>query len=224
MTLTVPRLLACPACSGSGMEPGSKKTTCGSCKGRGQIEHRQQSFLGSFVSVRACPECEGQGEIVENPCHRCHGHARVKEKSKISISVPAGVDTGSRLRLKDQGNAGVEGGPNGDLFIVIETIEHPQFRRDGRDIFSRIAASYPQVALGTKLKIETLWGEETVSIPAGTQPGTELRLRGKGMPSIHGMNGKGDHIVQVTVAVPTKLSAKQRQAVEELAKSLEAAR
>jgi molecular chaperone DnaJ len=206
------------------MEPGSKKTTCGSCKGRGQIEHRQQSFLGSFVSVRACPECEGQGEIVENPCHRCHGHARVKEKSKISISVPAGVDTGSRLRLKDQGNAGVEGGPNGDLFIVIETIEHPQFRRDGRDIFSRIAASYPQVALGTKLKIETLWGEETVSIPAGTQPGTELRLRGKGMPSIHGMNGKGDHIVQVTVAVPTKLSAKQRQAVEELAKSLEAAK
>jgi molecular chaperone DnaJ len=224
MTLTVPRLVACPACSGSGMEPGTKKSSCTACKGRGQIEHRQQSFLGSFVSVRVCPECEGQGQIVEDPCHRCHGHARVKEKSRISITVPAGVDSGSRLRLKDQGNAGVEGGPNGDLFIVIEIIEHPQFQRSGRDVFSRAAASYPQAALGVKMKVQTLWGEETLNVPAGTQPGTEFRLRGKGMPSIHGMNGKGDHIVQITVSVPTKLSGKQRQAVEDLAKSLETAK
>lgn len=224
MTLTVPRLVACPACSGTGMEPGTKKHSCSACKGRGQIEHRQQSFLGSFVSVRACPECEGQGEIVEDPCHRCHGNARVKEKSKISITVPAGVDTGSRLRLRDQGNAGVDGGPNGDLFIVIETIEHPQFQRSGRDIFSRVAASYAQAALGAKLPVETLWGEETLNLPAGTQPGAEFRLRGKGMPSIHGANGKGDHIVQVSVAVPTKLSAKQRQAVEEMQKTLDGPR
>jgi molecular chaperone DnaJ len=224
MTLSVPRLVACPACSGSGMEPGSKKRTCSTCKGHGQIEHRQQSFLGSFVSVRTCPECEGQGEIVEQPCHRCHGNARVKDKSKISISVPAGVDTGSRLRLRDQGNAGVGGGPHGDLFIVIEVIPHPQFQRDGQNVLSKIAASYSQATLGTKLKVQTLWGEETLSVPAGTQPGTEFRLRGKGMPSIHGLNGKGDHIVQVTVDVPTKLSAKQRQAVEELAKVFDVSR
>ncbi len=224
MTLSVPRLVACPACSGTGMEPGSKKHTCSTCKGHGQIEHRQQSFLGSFVSVRTCPECEGQGEIVEAPCHRCHGHARVKEKSKISITVPAGVDTGSRLRLRDQGNAGVGGGPNGDLFIVIEVIPHPQFRREGQDVFSRVAASYPQVTLGTKLRVQTLWGEETVSVPAGTQPGSEFRLRGKGIPSIHGLNGRGDHVVQVTIDVPTKLTTKQRQVVEDLAKSLETTR
>jgi molecular chaperone DnaJ len=221
MTLTVPRLVACPVCSGSGMEPGSKKRSCSTCKGRGQIEHRQQSFLGSFVSVRACPECGGQGEILEHPCSRCHGNARVKEKSKISITVPAGVDTGSRLRLSGQGNAGVEGGPDGDLFIVIEIIAHPQFRRSGRDIFSSIAASYPQAALGAKLAVQTLWGEETLSIPAGTQPGSEFRLRGKGMPTVRGVNGKGDHIVAVSVDVPTKLTSKQRQALEELAKALD---
>jgi molecular chaperone DnaJ len=224
MTLTVPRLVACSVCSGSGMEPGSKKRTCSSCKGHGQIEHRQQSFLGSFVNVRICPECGGQGEIVEKPCPRCHGHARVKEKSKISISVPAGVDMGSRLRLRDQGNSGVDGGPNGDLFILIEIIAHPQFRRDGRDIFSAVSTSYPHAALGSKLTVATLWGEETLSIPAGTQPGSEFRLRGKGMPSVHGMNGKGDHIVEVTVDVPTKLTSKQRQALEELAKALDPTR
>jgi molecular chaperone DnaJ len=224
MTLTVPRLAACPACSGTGMEPGSKKRTCTACKGRGQIQHRQQSFLGSFINISTCPECEGQGEIVEKPCAKCHGQGRMKEKSKISITVPAGVDTGSRLRLRDQGNAGIGGGPNGDLFIVIEIIPHPQFQRDGRDIYSKVAATYPQAALGTKLKIQTLWGEETMSIPAGTQPGTMLRLRNKGMPSVHGLNGKGDHFVEVTVDVPSKLTAKQRQAVEELAKSLDAAK
>ncbi len=222
MTLTVPRLAACPACAGTGMEPGSKKKACSACKGRGQIEHRQQSFLGSFINISTCPECEGHGEIVEDPCHKCHGQGRVKEKSKISITVPAGVDTGSRLRLRDQGNAGVGGGPNGDLFIVIEIIPHPQFRREGPDIHSRVTASYPQAALGTKLKVETLWGEETVSIPSGTQPGTVFRLRNKGMPSIHGLNGKGDHFVEVTIDVPAKLTAKQRQVVEELAKSFEA--
>ncbi len=224
MSLSVPRLAACPACSGTGMEPGSKKKTCARCKGHGQIEHRQQSFLGSFINISTCPECEGQGEIVETPCAKCHGQGRVKEKSKISITVPAGVDMGSRLRLRGQGNAGVGGGPSGDLFIVIEIIAHPQFQRDGRDVFSRVSATYPQAALGAKLKVQTLWGEETLSVPAGTQPGTAFRLRGKGMPSLRALDGKGDHIVEVRVAVPTKLSAKQRQAVEDLAKSLEAAK
>lgn len=223
MTLTVPRLIACNVCSGSGMEPGSSKRSCSTCNGRGQIQHRQQSLLGSFVNVRTCPECHGAGEVIEQPCHRCHGNARVKEKSKISITVPAGVDTGSRLRLKGQGNAGIEGGPNGDLFIAIEVIPHPKFRRDGHDVHSTVSVTFPQAALGTKLKAETLWGEESLSIPAGTQPGTEFRLRGKGMPSLHHLDGKGDHVVVVSIDVPTKLSSQQRRSLEEFAKTLDLA-
>jgi molecular chaperone DnaJ len=221
MTVTVPRLVACETCSGTGMEPGSSKRTCATCQGRGQIEYRQQSLLGSFVNVRACPECSGAGEVIEKPCHRCHGTGRVKEKSRISISVPAGVDTGSRLRLRDQGNAGAEGGPSGDLFIVIEVIPHPQFRRVDRDVHSDVTISYAQAALGAKVKAETLWGEETLSIPPGTQPGTPFRLSGKGISNVHRGSGKGDHIVAVKVEVPRKLSVKQRRALEAFAESLE---
>jgi len=145
----------------------------------------------------------------------------VKEKSKISITVPAGVDTGSRLRLQGQGNAGVEGGPSGDLFIVIEIIPHPEFARSGLDIHSRVAATYPQAALGAKLNVDTLWGKESLTIPAGTQPGTEFRLRGKGIPGLHPRDGKGDHVAHVTVDVPAKLSARQRKALEEFAKTFD---
>jgi molecular chaperone DnaJ len=221
MSLTVPRLVACATCAGSGMEPGSAKRTCSTCGGQGQIQYRQQSLLGSFVNVRTCPECNGTGEVIEQPCHRCHGSGRVKEKSRISINVPAGVDNGSRLRLRGQGNAGVEGAPPGDLFIVIEIIPHERFRRDGRDIRSQISITYPQAALGDSIKVDTLWGEEKLTIPAGTQPGTVFRLRGKGIPNIHRGSGKGDHLVEVTVAVPTKLSARQRRTLKEFAETLD---
>jgi molecular chaperone DnaJ len=147
----------------------------------------------------------------------------VKEKSKISITVPAGVDTGSRLRLRGQGNAGIEGGPAGDLFIVIEVIPHPKFRRADRDVHSKETISFAQAALGGKIKTETLWGEENVTIPAGTQPGTMFRLRGKGIANIHRTAGKGDHVVEVTVDVPEKLSGKQRKALEAFAESLDGA-
>ena len=220
MTVTVPRLVACDVCSGSGMEPGTSRRSCPTCEGRGQIEYRQQSLLGSFVNVRSCPECAGAGEIIEQPCHRCRGAGRVKEKSKISITVPAGVDSGSRLRLRGQGNAGVEGGPNGDLFIVIELIPHPAFRRDGKDVHSSATITYPQAALGAKIDVETLWGEETINVPAGTQPGEVFRLKGKGIANIHRSGGKGDHLVEVKVEVPSKLSGKQRRALEVFAESL----
>jgi len=220
MTVTVPRLVVCDVCSGSGMEPGTSKRSCPTCNGRGQIEYRQQSLLGSFVNVRACPECNGTGELIEQPCHRCRAAGRVKEKSKISITVPPGVDTGSRLRLRGQGNAGLEGGPPGDLFIVIELIEHPTFHREGRNIHSRIVISYPEAALGSKVDVDTLWGEETISVPAGTQPGEVFRLKGKGIANIHRGGGRGDHLVEVTVKVPSKLTGKQRRALQSFAESL----
>ena len=224
MTVTVPRLVACDVCSGSGMEPGTSKRTCPSCEGHGQIEYRQQSLLGSFINVRSCPECSGTGELIEQSCHRCRGAGRVKEKSRISITVPPGVDNGSRLRLRGQGNAGAEGGASGDLFIVIELIPHPTFRREGKDIRSDVTISYPQAALGAKINVETLWGEETVSVPAGTQPGEVFRLRGKGIANIHRGGGKGDHLTRVVVEVPEKLTAKQRRALEAYAESLGSAR
>ena len=220
MSVTVPRLVACDRCLGTGMEPGSSKRTCPTCEGRGQIQHRQQSLLGSFVNVRACPECSGTGEILEQPCNRCHGSSRVKEKSHISITVPAGVDTGSRLRLKGQGNAGIEGGPSGDLFIMIELIPHPQFTRDGREIHSTVTVSYPDAALGTKIRVDTLWGEEELTIPAGTQPGDVFRLRGKGIANVHRGGGKGDHLVAVILQVPRKHSGKQRKALEAYAETM----
>ena len=214
MTITVPRLVACGACKGSGMEPGSSKAACPTCHGRGQMEYRQQSLLGSFINVRACPDCHGAGEIIERPCNKCRGSGRVKEKSRISISVPEGVDNGSRLRLREQGNAGIEGGPNGDLFIIIEMIEHPSLLRDGRDIYSRAVISYPKATLGTKIDVETLWGSESLVIPAGTQPDTTFRLKGMGIENIHRGAGRGDHLVKVTVDVPRKLLPKQRKALE----------
>jgi len=217
MTITVPRMIGCEACSGSGMEPGSSKKTCATCHGRGQMEYRQQSLLGSFVNVRACPDCHGSGEMIESPCPKCRGTGRAKEKSKISISVPEGVDNGSRLRLRGQGNAGIEGGPTGDLFIIIELIEHPSLFRDGRSIHSQTAISYPSAALGTKVDVETLWGVESLIIPAGTQPGTTFRLKGKGIKNIHRGAGRGDHFVKVTIDVPKKLSSKQKKALESYA-------
>lgn len=219
MKITAPRMVTCDHCQGSAMEPGTSKRTCPTCGGSGQVQHRQQSLLGSFINISTCPECGGEGEIIEQPCHRCHGTGRLKEKSKISINVPAGVDNGSRLRLKGQGNAGREGGRAGDLYIVIQIIPHPEFERRGRDIHSRIAIHYPQAVLGERLKVNTLWGEERITVPAGTQPGTIIRLRGKGMPDLHG-NGKGDHFVEVQVVVPQRLSAAQRRALLDFQKTL----
>jgi molecular chaperone DnaJ len=184
------------------------------------VQYRQQSLLGSFVNVQSCPECGGTGEVVEQPCKRCRGDGRVKEKSKISISVPAGVETGSRLRLRGQGNAGVAGGPAGDMYISIEVIPHPSFRREGRDIFSTVSIHYPQAALGARIRTETLWGEETLAIPSGTQPGTVLRLKGKGMPDVRG-NGRGDQLVEVQVRVPTRLASAQKRLLNELQESLQ---
>jgi len=218
MKITAPRLVPCAVCHGSGMEPGTSKRTCPTCHGRGQIEYRQQSLLGSFVNVTVCPECKGTGKIIEHPCHHCHGTGRVKEKSKISITVPAGVDNGSRLRLREQGNVGPNGGPAGDLYIVIEVIPDARFRREGRDIHSTISLHYHEVVLGTKVRVDTLWGQETISIPPGTQPGAIIRLRGKGMPALN-RSGRGDHFVKVKVIVPKRLSLAQRRAVKQLSKA-----
>ncbi len=213
--VTAPRLVRCDHCSGQGAEPGTSKTTCPTCEGRGQVEYRQQSLLGSFVNIQTCPECHGKGEVTATPCKRCHGSGRVKEKSKISVTVPAGVSEGSRLRLKGQGNAGVDGAPSGDLYIVIEIIPHPQFKRERRNIHSILKLHYPQAVLGARVPAETLWGETTITVPPGTSSGTVIRIKGKGVPDLQG-SGRGDHLVHVEVVIPTHITPAQKRLLKQL--------
>ncbi len=213
--VTAPRLVQCDRCSGQGAEPGTSKTTCPTCDGRGQVEYRQQSLLGSFVNIQTCPECQGKGEVTATPCRRCHGSGRVKEKSKISVTVPAGVSEGSRLRLRGQGNAGIDSAPSGDLYIVIEIIPHPQFKRDGRNIHSVLKLHYPQAVLGARVPAETLWGETTITVPPGTSSGAVIRIKGKGVPDLQG-SGKGDHLVHVEVVIPTHITPAQKRLLKEL--------
>ncbi len=213
--VTAPRLVRCDRCKGSGAEPDTAKTTCPTCHGRGQVEYRQQSLLGSFVNIQTCPECQGKGDVTANPCHRCHGSGRAKEKSKISVTVPAGVPENSRLRLKGQGNAGIDGAPSGDLYIVIEIIPHHQFKRDGRNILSVLKLHYPQAVLGARVPVETLWGEATITVPPGTSSGALIRIKGKGIPDLQS-SGRGDHVVRVEVVIPTHITPAQKRLLKEL--------
>jgi len=224
LRITVPRYIRCERCGGTGVEPGAQVEVCPACGGTGQVEYRYQTMLGSFVNVRTCERCGGTGEIIKNPCSKCRGRGRVKEKSKIAITIPAGVDSGSRLRLVGEGNAGTGGGPPGDLYIIVEVKPHDVFERKGDDVYCEIPLNFTQAALGTKIKVPTLEGEEEIKIPPGTQPGTKFRLKGKGIPHLYPNEryghlrgrGQGDQFVQVKVAVPTTLTREQRRLLKEL--------
>lgn len=219
MKLTVPRYIACDACRGTGVEAGSQRTKCPDCNGRGEIQYRQQTLLGSFVNIRTCGRCGGTGEIIENPCRRCHGSGRVKVESQLSVKIPPGVDTGSRLRLAGEGNIGLEGGPAGDLYITVEVRPHPIFQRQGDDIYVELPIKFTQAALGAKVKVSTFYGEETLHIPAGTQSGETFRLNGKGIPHLQG-RGKGDQYVTVKVKVPKGLTRKAQELLKQLDEEL----
>jgi molecular chaperone DnaJ len=219
LRVTVPRYVACDRCNGQGAEPGSRIGTCPVCHGTGQVEYRYQTMLGSFVNVRTCERCGGTGEIIEQPCSKCRGRGRVKEESKISITIPAGVDTGSRLRLAGEGNAGTGGGPPGDLYIIVEVKPHETFQRKGDDLYIEVPLKVTQAILGTTLKVPTLEGEAEIEIPPGTQPGTVFRLKGKGIPHLRG-SGRGDQFVQVKVTIPASLTREQRRLLEELDRTL----
>jgi len=217
MTMRVPRYVICEPCKGHGAEAGSKTTQCTQCRGSGEMRYSRQTMLGNFVNIRTCERCNGSGELLENPCRKCRGSGRVKDESTITVNVPAGVDTGSRLRIKSEGNAGVAGGPQGDLYIVTEVKPHDLYQRRGDDIVIEQVIKFTQAALGAKIKVPTLYGEETLHIPSGTQSGQQFRLVGKGMTHLQSF-GKGDQYVIVKIQTPTKLSRKQ----EELLKQLDA--
>lgn len=212
ISLNVPRVTGCQKCGGSGAKPGTQPVTCTGCGGRGQVRYAQ----GFFAVSRTCPQCGGTGRTVKDPCSDCGGAGRVREEKKISVRIPAGVDDGSRLRVAGEGEGGYNGGPPGDLYVFIAVREHPRFTRRDYDIHSEHTVSYVQAALGAETKTETLDGEETLKVPAGTQPGQVFRLRHKGVPYLDG-SGRGDHYVHVGVRIPTSLTEEQRRLLEELA-------
>tara|TARA_B100000989_G_scaffold289102_1_gene260510 strand:- start:378 stop:1514 length:1137 start_codon:yes stop_codon:yes gene_type:complete len=206
------RYAACEVCKGSGAEPESQSTTCSLCNGTGQVI----SSKGFFSVRQACPQCQGQGTIIEKPCTQCHGKGRQLETNKLSVKIPAGVETGSKLRSSGNGEAGLFGGPSGDLYVVLHVKEHDIFERHANDLYCDIPIKFTLAALGGTIEVPTLSGKASLKIPAGTQSGTVFRLRNHGMPSLKGHH-KGDQLVRVDIEVPQKLNHEQRKHLEAFA-------
>jgi molecular chaperone DnaJ len=214
-TIQIPRQENCETCNGSGAAAGSSPTTCPQCRGQGQVRFQQ----GFFTVARTCPQCRGVGRILTNPCKTCRGGGRVTRERKLTVKIPAGIATGQQLRLQNEGEAGTAGGPAGHLYVVVRVQEHEFFRRDGNNLFCEIPVNFTTVALGGEVQVPTLDGVEAVKLPDGTQTGTTLRLRAKGMPDVNG-RGRGDLFATVQVLTPKKLTKEQRQLLEQLAKVL----
>jgi molecular chaperone DnaJ len=207
----------CGTCGGSGAALGSTPTTCSQCGGRGEIRSIRQTMLGQMVNVSPCNRCNGEGTVISSPCSTCRGDGRVQRHKKLRVAIPAGIDEGHQIRLSGEGEAGPRSGPGGNLYVAVHVTPHLKLRRDGTEVYHDLSISIAQAALGTRVKIPTIEGEEELEIRPGMQPGTEIRMRGRGVPHLRKASARGDLHVMVRVAVPTKLSKKQRQLLEELA-------
>jgi len=215
-TIDIPRMEVCTTCGGSGAKPGTSPVKCGNCGGSGQVTRTQSTPFGRIMTSTSCGKCGGRGEIITVPCQDCAGSGRVRRTRKISVKVPPGVDDGQHLRLRGQGEASPSGGPPGDLYVFINILPHPHFQRVESDLLLEVPVSFTQAALGTEVEVPTLNGRASLRVPSGTQSGTVFRLRGKGMPRLHGM-GSGDLHVKVNLKVPTVLTDRQREILESLA-------
>jgi len=212
--IRVTRLENCESCKGTGAKPGSGMATCKTCGGRGQMSYSQ----GFFSITRTCPACQGVGQVIREACATCRGQGRVERERTLEVGIPAGVDSGTRLRMSGQGEPGTNGGPAGDLYIFLEVKEHSIFERRGADLLCTIPISVAQASLGDMIKIPTLKGEEDLEIPEGTQSGQIFRKKGKGLPNPHG--GRGDLYVNIHVVIPSKVSKEQRRLLEQLGQSM----
>lgn len=211
-------LAQCESCKGSGAQPGSLVAGCERCHGSGVMRTVRQTPLGQFVTQTTCTTCGGEGAVITQPCTVCGGRGRHEVERKLTVRVPAGVDDGSRIRIAGNGEAGIRGGPAGDLYVYLSIAPHPLFKRDGLETFIDIPVSFPLAALGATIDVPSLEGPLQLTVPAGTQSATTLRLRGHGMPSVRGSQ-RGDHHVTVHVSVPTKLTKRQRELLEEYARA-----
>ncbi len=214
--IQVPRFEKCSACEGTGAKGGTAKKTCDKCNGSGQVRQVRRSFLGQIVTIGMCDKCKGRGTVIETPCPECSGNGRVKKTRTIDIKIPPGVDNDSHLRIAGEGEAGMNGAPSGDLYIVIHIKPHDIFERYENDLYCKTTIGIAQAILGDEIEIPTIKGKAKLKIPAGTQSHTVFKLRGQGMPDVHG-RGKGNQLVKVVVEIPKTLTKKQRQLMEEYA-------
>jgi len=209
----------CSTCYGSGAEPGTSPVRCSNCNGSGEVRQVRQTILGSMVQVATCPVCNGQGEKIDTPCHTCKGRGLERIPRRKVVSVPGGVDNGTQIRLAGEGQPGMNGGPNGNLYVTIQVKNHKFFRRRDNDIVLDLDVNIAQATLGAEVEIPTVDGNAVLKIPAGTQPGKVLRMRGKGVPHLR-RNGRGDQLVVINVDIPTRLTSEQHELFEQLANSL----
>lgn len=217
-TIRLPRVENCDTCAGSGAAPGTKPETCAACNGQGQVRHAQNTILGTFQTLAPCARCAGRGRTVKSPCATCQGQGRVRKTRDFKIPVPPGVDDGMQMPLRGEGESGAQGGPSGDLYIFFHIKTHPQFERQGRDLYTEAAISFTQAALGDEIPVPTVGGEKgTVTIPEGTQTASTFRLRNLGMPDVRNPNLRGDLHVVVRVDVPTKLTDEEKKLLRQLA-------
>ncbi|MHB9033652.1 MAG: molecular chaperone DnaJ [Anaerolineae bacterium] len=217
--LNIRRMETCPACHGSGAEPGTTPIRCPDCNGSGQVRRSQQSIFGAFVNVTTCPRCGGRGETVSTPCTTCHGLGRVEQERKMQVEIPAGVDDETRIRLSGEGEPGVNGGPPGNLYVILHVKPHAFFTRREDDILLNMNINIAQAALGAEIEIPTLEGSDKLKIPSGTQTGSVFRVKGKGVPHLQ-RRDRGDEVVIINIQVPTNLDANQKRLIKELGKTL----
>ncbi len=213
-TITVPTSVTCDTCHGSGAEGGAEPVTCPTCNGMGKVRAQQ----GFFTIERTCHQCNGMGQIIKNPCRTCGGQGRMQREKQLSVNIPQGVETGTRIRLAGEGEAGLRGGPNGDLYIFLEVKEHALFQRDGVHLFCRVPVSMPTAAMGGEIEVPTIdGGKARVKVPAGAQSGKQMRLRSKGMPALRSSN-TGDMVIELAVETPVNLTSRQRELLKEFEK------
>lgn len=217
--IEISKFVKCGTCNGEGTKPGTSKKTCPVCNGSGQVSSVQRTPFGQFQSVTQCGNCGGTGQINESPCDDCKGTGKVRKSVKIAVDIPAGVDNESVIPIRGQGEPGTNGGPNGDLYIVLSVKPHKVFKRSGSDLYLEIPISFDQAALGADITVPTLEGKVSYKVPAGTQPGTTFRLKGKGVKNLR-TDKMGDLYVKVNLEVPTKLNHKQKKAIEEMGKTV----
>lgn len=215
-TIRLSRLVVCEACRGSGAESGSRPETCPACRGTGQVRQQQNTFLGSFATITTCGVCRGEGTVIRRPCGRCRGEGRYRSSEEVSVTIPAGVDSGARLRLPGRGNAGRRGGPAGDYYVVIHVRPHERFKRAGDDLLTEVPVGIAQAALGCRVSVPGIRGDVELEIPPGVQPGDTFTIRGEGMPDLDG-RGRGDLHVTVRVMVPEDLTDEQRELLRKFA-------
>lgn len=212
--IKINRSRRCAECRGTGVKPGTQKSSCQQCQGRGQVRYQQ----GFFAVARPCPQCDGSGQIITSPCETCQGRGKQREKKGLKVNIPAGVDTGMRLRVEGEGDAGDHGGPSGDLYVAIRVKAHKYFSRENDHLYCQAKISFPRAAIGTQVEIPTFEGRETLTIPSGTQPGEVLKLKGKGLRNVSN-HRKGDLFVRIEVETPRNMSKKQKQILRAFAES-----